>query len=170
VGYARHGDRVLFHGSSASRLFRALAAGGPTCLTVTLLDGLVLARSSFESSMHYRSAMVLGTAELLEGQAKLEALETISEHLLPGQWAHIRPPSDQELKATTVLALPLDECSVKIGDGHPDDVPDDLVHPEYGRLWGGYVPLREVLGDPVPDDHTPAGTPVPEHVRHWTRG
>ncbi len=170
VGFARDGDRVLFHGSSASRLFRALAGGAATCLTVTLLDGLVLARSSFESSMHFRSAMVLGTAASLEGAEKLAALATISEHLIPGQWAHIRPPSEQELKATTVLALPLDECSVKIGAGPPDDVPDDLVNPAYNVLWAGHVPLHERFGEPVADTHTPEGTPVPGHVRAWTRG
>ena len=109
VAYARDGDAVLFHGSTASRLFRTLAAAAPTCLTVTLLDGLVLARSVFESSMHYRSAMVLGSSTALEGDAKLAGLERISEHLMPGRWGDARQPNRKELAATLVLTMPLDE-------------------------------------------------------------
>ena len=109
VAYARDGDVVLFHGSTGSRLFRSLADGAPTCLTVTLLDGLLAARSVFESSMHYRCAMVLGTAAVLEGDAKLAALERVTEHLLPGRWADARQPNSMELAATLVLSLPLSE-------------------------------------------------------------
>jgi nitroimidazol reductase NimA-like FMN-containing flavoprotein (pyridoxamine 5'-phosphate oxidase superfamily) len=169
VGYARQGDRVLFHGSSGSRLFRGLAQGVPTCLTVTLLDGMVLARSAFESSMNYRSVMVLGTAVVLEGEEKLAALERVSEHLLPGQWDVIRQPTKKELAATLMLALPLDECSVKVSAGGPTDEQEDIDDPVYGRIWAGHVPLTEAFGDPVVDPHTPAGTPVPDHVRAWTR-
>jgi nitroimidazol reductase NimA-like FMN-containing flavoprotein (pyridoxamine 5'-phosphate oxidase superfamily) len=164
VAYARDGERVLFHGSTGSRLFRRLADGEPTCLTVTLLDGLVLARSAFESSMHYRSAMVLGTARVVEGDDADHALRVISDHLLPGRWEDIRPPSRKELAATLVLALPLDECSVKISAGPPDDAEEDLDRP----VWAGHVPIREVLGTPVPDERG-AAYPVPDYVERWTR-
>jgi len=164
VAYARDGDRVLFHGSTGSRLFRALADGAPTCLTVTLLDGLVLARSAFESSMHYRGAMALGTCTVLEGAEKDDALRLISDHLLPGRWDDIREPSRKELAATLVLALPLDEASVKISDGDPDDDPQDVDRP----VWGGVVPIREVFGEPRPDERG-AAHPVPDYVRSWTR-
>ncbi len=164
VAYARDGERVLFHGSTGSRLFRLLADGRPTCLTVTLLDGLVLARSAFESSMHYRGAMVLGRAEVLDETAAEAALRTISDHLLPGRWDDIRPPSRKELAATLVLALPLQETSVKVSDGPPDDAAEDLDRP----VWGGHVPIREQFGTPVPDARG-AVHPVPDYVRRWTR-
>lgn len=164
VAYARDGDRVLFHGSTGSRLFRALADGAPTCLTVTLLDGLVLARSAFESSMHYRGAMVLGTCTVLEGEDKDHALRVISDHLLPGRWDDIRPPSRKELAATLMLALPLDEASVKISSSPPDDDPQDVDRP----VWGGVVPIVEVFGEPVPDERG-AAYPVPEYVKGWAR-
>lgn len=164
VAYARDGDRVLFHGSSGSRLFRALAEGAPTCFTVTLLDGLVLARSAFESSMHYRGVMALGTCTVLEAAEKDDALRLISDHLLPGRWDDIREPSKKELAATVMLALPLDEASVKVSDGDPDDDPQDVDRP----VWGGIVPLREVFGEPRPDERG-AAYPVPDYVLGWTR-
>lgn len=165
VAYARDGDDVLFHGSTGSRLFRALAAGQPTCLTVTLLDGMVLARSTFESSMHYRSVMVLGVAEKLNGQRKVDALERITEHLLPGRWAEARQPSKKELAATMVLSIPLTEASVKISAGPPADEPDDVSRP----VWAGVVPLRESWGEPVDAPDLVAPYPVPDYVRAWTR-
>jgi uncharacterized protein len=164
VAHARHDDVVLFHGSTASRLFRSLSAGAPTCLTVTLLDGLVAARSVFESSMHYRSAMVLGTAEPLENDAKLAALERITEHLMPGRWDDARRPSRKELAATLVLALPLTEWSVKVSDGPPADAPEDLDLP----IWAGVVPLREVAGEPVPAPDLRGAPPLPPYVGSWS--
>ncbi len=164
VAFARDGDCVLFHGSTGSRLFRRLAAGAPTCLTVMLLDGVVLARSAFESSMHYRSAMVLGIATELEGDDAERALRVISDHLLPGRWDDIRPPSAKETAATLVLSLPLDEASVKISAGPPDDLPEDVDRP----VWGGHVPIREVYGEPVPDERG-AAYDVPDYVHGWTR-
>jgi nitroimidazol reductase NimA-like FMN-containing flavoprotein (pyridoxamine 5'-phosphate oxidase superfamily) len=143
VGYARDGDRVLVHGSTGSQLFRALASGAAACLTVTLVDGLVLARSAFESSMHYRSAMVLGRASVVDDQ--LAALRVLTEHLLPGRWAQLRPPHKRELAATLVLAIPLDEWSVKVSDGPPDDAEEDLGEP----VWAGVVPVVESYGPPV---------------------
>lgn len=169
VAYARRGNEVLFHGSSASRLFTSLAAGRPTCLTVTLLDGLVLARSAFESSMNYRSAMVIGVARRLEGDDELDALRVITEHLIPGRWQEIRHPAPKERAATITLALSLDECSVKIRSGGPDDVPSDLTDPVYSRVWAGHVPLHESFGHPVSDDLSHAETPVPQYVLDWKR-
>ena len=169
VGYARLDDEVVFHGSSASRLFRRLAEGQSTCLTVTLLDGLVLARSSFESSMNYRSVMVLGTPRLLEGDAELRALKAISDHLLPDRWSDIRPPAPQELKATTVLSLPLSECSVKIRTGGPEDIDEDIADPVYGSIWAGVVPINESFGTPLPDELSHA-IAVPEYIDRWRRG
>jgi uncharacterized protein len=164
VAYARDGDNVLFHGSTASRLFRSLADGAPTCLTVTLLDGLVLARSVFESSMHYRCAMVLGSSTVLEGDAKLGGLERISEHLMPGRWADARQPNRKELAATLVLAMPLDEWSVKVSDGPPDDAEEDLALP----VWAGILPLHEAYGDPTPAPDLRPGLELPSYVQGWT--
>lgn len=168
VGYARVGDDVIFHGSSASRLFTTLAAGAPTCLTVTLLDGLVLARSLFESSMHYRTVMAIGTCRRLEGEEEVRALLDLSERLMPGRTSEARHPAPQELKATITLALPLDEISVKVGDGPPDDVDSDLVDPVYSRIWAGWVPITESFGEPVADELA-EGIPVPDYVTRWRR-
>ena len=169
VAYGRVDNRIIFHGSTGSRLMRRLDEGQPTCLTVTLLDGLVLARSAFESSMNYRSVMVLGTARRLEGADALDALEVISEHLLPGRWAEIRHPSKKELAATMVLELALDECSVKIRTGDPEDLREDLEHPTFGALWAGAVPIAERFGEPEPSADCAPGTAVPDYVRRWTR-
>jgi nitroimidazol reductase NimA-like FMN-containing flavoprotein (pyridoxamine 5'-phosphate oxidase superfamily) len=163
VGYARDGDTVLFHGSTASRLFRTLAAGASTCLTVTRYDGLVLARSTFESSMHYRCAMVLGRATVVDGDAKLDALHRITDHLMPGRWADARHPNRKELAATLVLALPLDEWSVKVSDAPPDDAEEDLSR----DIWAGVVPIRETYGSPEPAPDLTSAAPVPSYVRAW---
>jgi nitroimidazol reductase NimA-like FMN-containing flavoprotein (pyridoxamine 5'-phosphate oxidase superfamily) len=166
VGYARRDDDVLIHGSTGSRLFRALDSGAPACLTVTILDGLVLARSAFESSMNYRGVMVLGVAQRLSGDDELDALYTLSEHLLPGRWADVRPPSAKERAATMTLSLSLAECSVKVRTGGPDDDPADLADPVLGSIWAGHVPMREVFGAPVPDDRS-SDLPVPTYIRTW---
>ena len=146
VGCARDGDRLLLHGSTGSRLFRRLADGVEACATVTLLDGMVLARSAFESSMHYRSAMVLGVASIVPDEERVAALRAMSEAWLPGRWDTLRPPNARELAATLVLALPLDEWSVKVSDGPPADDPADLDAP----VWAGVLPLVTSYGDPVP--------------------
>ena len=168
VAIARRHDDVIFHGSAASRLFTTLAEGAPTCLTVTLLDGLVLARSLFESSMHYRSVMVLGACRRLEGDEELQALLHLSDHLMPGRATQARHPAPQELKATITLALPLTEISIKVGDGPPDDVPSDLVDPEYAGIWAGTIPITEAYGEPLADAHA-QGVDIPEYVREWHR-
>jgi nitroimidazol reductase NimA-like FMN-containing flavoprotein (pyridoxamine 5'-phosphate oxidase superfamily) len=167
VGYARRGEEVVFHGSSASRLFRTLSTGQPMCFTVTLLDGLVLARSAFNSSMNYRSVMVLGSARLLTGDDEIDALRTVSEHLIPGRWEHIRHPSTQELKATTTLALSLAECSVKVRTGEPHDDADDVTG--LSGVWAGVMPIEETFGDPVTSPDCPEGIQVPAHLRQWAR-
>ena len=166
VGFARDGDRLILHGSNASRLFRALAAGAPTCVSVTALDGLVVARSQFESSMHYRSAMVLGRCTELAGDEKSAALAILTEHLMPGRGADARPPSAKELAATCVLSIPLQEWSLKVSDAPPDDADEDLDRP----VWAGVVPLLHRFGDPAdaPDLREPY--PVPEYVRSWPDG
>jgi nitroimidazol reductase NimA-like FMN-containing flavoprotein (pyridoxamine 5'-phosphate oxidase superfamily) len=146
TGAARDGDRLLLHGSTGSRLFRRLADGAEVCVTTTLLDGMVLARSAFESSMHYRSAMVFGTAAEVPSDEKVAALRAMSEAWLPGRWDTLRPPNPRELAATMVLALPLDEWSVKVSDGPPEDPEDDLDAP----VWAGVLPIVTTYGDPVP--------------------
>jgi uncharacterized protein len=163
VACARDGESLLLHGSAASRLFRALGRGVPVCATVTHLDGLVLARSAFESSMNYRSAVVLGVAHLLEGQEKRDALDTITDHLLPGRRADLRPTQPQEEKATAVARLPLAECSVKIRQGGPEDPQEDLDLP----IWAGVVPFSVTRGHPVPDPTMPSDIPVPAYLNDW---
>ena len=143
----REGDHVYWHGSSASRMLRALDTGIPACLTVSLLDGVVLARSGFHHSMNYRSVMVLGTAERVPDEAKLAALEAFSERIAPGRWPKLRPPTAQEVKATTILRLPIAEASAKIRTGPPGDDEEDYDWP----VWAGVVPVRLVTGTPEPD-------------------
>jgi uncharacterized protein len=160
--HARVGDEVLIHGSAASRALRTLTAGAPLCLTATLVDGLVLARSAFHHSMNYRSVVLLGTATLVEGdQAKTAALEAFTEKLMPGRWDAVRRPTRQELKGTTVLRMPIDEASAKLRTGPPIDDDED-----YGLdTWAGVVPLALTPGAIVPDPLLRDGIEVPEHVR-----
>jgi nitroimidazol reductase NimA-like FMN-containing flavoprotein (pyridoxamine 5'-phosphate oxidase superfamily) len=159
--HARLGDEVLVHGSSASRALRALAEGAPMCLTVTLIDGLVLARSAFHHSVNYRSVVLLGQARLLEAAEEKEAaLEAFTERMVPGRWEHIRWPSKKELKATKVLALPIDEASAKVRTGGPVDDDEDYAM----NAWAGVVPLTTVAGAPVDDELLRPGIAVPEHV------
>jgi nitroimidazol reductase NimA-like FMN-containing flavoprotein (pyridoxamine 5'-phosphate oxidase superfamily) len=163
--HARIGDVVYVHGSSASRALRTLGAGFPACLTVTLLDALVLARSAFNHSMNYRSVVVLGTARPVgDPDEKLRALEQFTEQLIPGRWAEIRWPTPTELKATSVLSLVLDECSAKLRTGPPGDDEED-----YARdTWAGVVPLRLEALPPVPDPRLRAGIPVSPSVLSLT--
>ena len=137
-------DRVLFHGSTGAGMFRRLAAGAPACLTVTHLDGLVIARSAFESSMNYRSVVLLGVCEVLDGEAKHDALRVLTDHLTPGRWDAARPMRTSEVAATLVLALPLVEFSVKSRDGGPND-DEDSDWP----IWAGHVPVRMLAGEPI---------------------
>jgi uncharacterized protein len=164
--YARVGDEIYVHGSAASRMLRTLAGGVETCLTVTLVDGLVLARSAFHHSMNYRSVVVLGTARpVLDAGAKTGALRAIVDHVIADRWDVVRPPTEQELKATSVLALPLSEASAKVRVGGPIDDDEDLARP----VWAGHLPLALVPGAAVPDDALPAGVSVPERLLGYRR-
>jgi nitroimidazol reductase NimA-like FMN-containing flavoprotein (pyridoxamine 5'-phosphate oxidase superfamily) len=166
LGVARDGDRLLLHGSSASRAFRVLAAGAPTCATVTILDGVVIARSQFESSMNYRSAMVLGRCTELAGQDKERALAVLSQRLLPGVQGQ-RPPTRKEIAATSILALPLLEWSLKVSDRDgPEDEPADLDR----DVWAGVVPLRHVWGAPVDAPDLRVRAAAPAAVATWPQG
>ena len=165
--HARVGEFVYVHGSAASRTLRTLRGGVPACLTVTLLDGIVLARSVFEHSMNYRSVVVLGTAAPVEEpDEKLVALEAFTEKLLPGRWAESRPPTATELKATSILRMPLDEASAKIREGGPEDgdTPDAELD-----VWAGHVPFVVRALDPVPDPSLRPGIPVPPALRSYRR-
>ena len=165
--HARVGDEVLIHGSSASRAMRTVAAGAPLCLTVTLLDGLVLARSAFHHSMNYRSVMLLGSARLLEGtDEKAAALEAFTEKLAPGRWDSIRWPNRKELKGTKVLAMAIDEASAKVRTGPPVDDDEDYEL----DAWAGVVPLALTPGAPQPDPRLRAGIAEPAHVRDLVAG
>jgi uncharacterized protein len=147
--YSRDGDQLYIHGSAASRTIRQLGAGIPVCVTVTLTDGAVLARSVFHHSMNYRSVVALGVASLVESPAeKLEALRGFTEKLLPGRWAEARQPTEQELKATSVLKLPLTEVSAKVRTGPPVDDEADYALP----VWAGVIPLRLVAEAPIRDE------------------
>jgi uncharacterized protein len=165
VAVARDHDEVLIHGSTASRAFRLLAAGQNTCLTVTLLDAMVVAHSQFESSMNYRSAMVFGCFEVLGGAAKEHGVAVLMARLLPGLGG-ARPPSATELKATTVLALPLDTWSVKVSAGFADESDVDAARPG----WAGIVPLEHRWGTPRTAPGVPSDTPVPTAISRWPQG
>lgn len=164
--HARDGETLYLHGAAGSRMLRVLADGTPCCVTVSILDGVVFARSAFHHSMNYRSVVVLGRAdEVTDGDRKLRALETIVEHIAPGRWQEARPPSRQELGATAVLALDLREVSAKVRSGPPIDSPGDLELP----VWAGHLPLRLTPAAPVASDDGPATLPLPPSVDRWTR-
>jgi len=165
TGYARVGDELYIHGSAASRMLRHLEKGIEMCVTVTLLDGLVMARAAFSHSMNYRSVVVLGKAILVEDvEEKMAALQAITEHIVPGRWAETRWPTPQELKATSVLKLPLAEASAKIRTGGPKDKEEDLTFP----VWAGVLPFSLVPGNPV-EHEASAVHDVPEYVARYSR-
>jgi len=166
TNFGRAGGTLYLHGSAASRMLHALGEGVPVCVTVTLVDGLVLARSAFHHSVNYRSVVVLGTAKLVNDPSeKMEALRLFTEHIMKGRWNEIRPPSEQELKATSVLALPLEEASAKIRTGGPVDEEEDYVLP----VWAGVLPLPVVPGAPIPDARLNTAVSVPANVANYSR-
>ena len=166
TAYARVGDRLLIHGSAASRMLRALAWEVEACVAVTLVDGLVLARSAFHHSINYRSVVVFGTAAVVHDEGeKMKALEALTEHVVPGRWQDVRPPTSRELKATMVLSLPLTEASAKVRAGPPID--DESDYP--GEVWAGVVPLKLSAGEPVGDPRLPAGVEAPTYVANYQR-
>ncbi len=162
TGYARLADEILIHGSAASRMLRALGDGVDVCVTVTLIDGFVFSRSAFHHSMNYRSVVMLGRARVLSDPAeKMIALRRFTNHILPGRFEEVRPPSDAELKGTMVLALRLDEVSAKIRKGPPVEDEGDIDRP----VWAGVVPLRSHLGTPEPMDNLVPGVPEIDRAR-----
>jgi nitroimidazol reductase NimA-like FMN-containing flavoprotein (pyridoxamine 5'-phosphate oxidase superfamily) len=166
TSYGRHGDSLYIHGSAASRMLRQMKNGITICITVTLLDGLVLARSVFNHSMNYRSVVILGKATLVDdAEEKLSALRTLSEHILPGRWDDARQPDEKELKATSVLRVPIEEFSAKVRTGPAIDDEEDYSFP----TWAGVVPLETVAGPPIDDARLLPGQEVPEYANHYTR-
>src|SRR5688572_16189243 len=163
--HARVGDRVYIHGSRASRMMRALSTGRPACLTVTLVDGLVLARSVFEHSANYESVVAFGRFTPVEDAAEmLAALEAFTDKILPGRWSEVRPPSKKELKATTILAMTIDEAAAKVRSGPPDD--DDSEDAALD-IWAGELPMTTSFEKPVPSPGLRAGIPVPKSVSEF---
>jgi len=161
TAYWREGEWVYWHGSSASRMLRRVSSGIPVCFTVSLLDGLVLARSGFHSSINYRSLIALGEAEKVEeADRKLAALEAFSERLTPGRWPELRPPTTQELKATTVMTLHLEEVAAKVRTGPPADDEEDYEL----DIWAGVVPLRMVADAPQGDERLKPGIAAPDYL------
>lgn len=166
TSYGRKDASLYIHGSAASRMLRHMKESVPVCVTVTLLDGLVLARSVFNHSMNYRSVVILGRATLVDDpQEKLEALRILSEHILPGRWADSRQPNEQELKATSVLRLPIEEFSAKVRTGPPVDDAEDMTFP----TWAGVVPLEMKAGEPINDPGLEASREVPAYAHSYSR-
>jgi uncharacterized protein len=162
--YGRNGERLYLHGSAVSRMLRELETGIPACVTVTLVDGLVLSRSAFDHSMNYRSVVAFGTArKVLDPEQKIKALRVISEHLIAGRWAEVRGPNDKELKATSVLEFSIEEASSKVRSGPPLDDESD-----YGlAVWAGILPLETKSRPPIPDGKLVEGVTVPEYVQRY---
>jgi nitroimidazol reductase NimA-like FMN-containing flavoprotein (pyridoxamine 5'-phosphate oxidase superfamily) len=170
TGYARVGDQLLIHGSSASRMMRALSPSSEStaeaCITVTLVDGLVLARSAFNHSMNYRSVVILARGTKIdEPEAKMQALEHITERLVPGRWKDVRWPSEKERKATTVLSFPLTEASAKTRTGGPHDEEEDYAL----NIWAGVLPMVLTPAQPIPDDKNLPGLEVPSYIQNYKR-
>jgi uncharacterized protein len=164
--YGRDGEKLYLHGSAASRMLRELETGVPACVTVTLVDGLVLARSAFHHSMNYRSVVAFGIArKIVEPEQKIFALRVISEHVAPGRWDEVRGPSEKELKATTVLEFAMEEASAKIRTGPPLDDEEDYALP----VWAGVVPLQMAAQTPVPDPRITNGVQTPEYVMRYRK-
>lgn len=168
MAHARDGDSLLIHGSTGSRLMRALAEGAGACVTVTEVTGIVVARSAFDSSMHYRSAVIYGTFRPIADQGAAgvsAALHRLTETLIPGRSAEIRPPTERELAATMILGMPLTEWALKVGAKHPDDPEEERGH----GVWAGWVPLTSRAGAPVAADEESSRLPVPASVRALVR-
>lgn len=162
VLYSRMGDEIIFHGAKASRLLKYVQAGGNVCVTVTLLDGLVLARSLFEHSMNYRSVVAFGKGRLIEDRdEKMEALRLISEQMLPGRWDDARQPTEKELNATTVVAVKIEEATAKIRTGGPEDNEEDYALP----VWAGVIPLEMVIGEPMRDGRLEDHIQLPAYIQ-----
>jgi len=166
TSFGRKDANLYIHGSAASRMLRQLKEDVPVCVTVTLLDGLVLARSVFNHSMNYRSVVILGKASLVDdAEEKMAALRVLSEHILPGRWDDTRQPNERELKATSVLRVPIEEYSAKVRTGPPIDDPEDYSFP----TWAGVLPLKIIASTPVKDPQLEAEREIPEYLRNYSR-
>lgn len=166
TSYGRKDDDLFIHGSAASRMLRQMKQSVPVCVTVTILDGLVLARSVFNHSMNYRSVVILGKATLVEDpEEKIAALHTLSEHIIPGRWADARQPNERELKATSVLRVPIEEFSAKVRTGPPIDDEEDYSFP----TWAGVIPLEVKVGAPENDPRLDPGRDVPPYASGYNR-
>ena len=164
--FGRDGDVLYMHGSAASRMLKELETGIPACVTVTLVDGLVLARSAFHHSMNYRSVVAFGTARKIDDEdEKARALRVVSEHLIAGRWADVREPTGKELKATSVLKFSIEEASAKVRTGPPIDDDEDYSLP----VWAGVLPLKMAAGDAIPDERLTPGSRVPTYVQDYRR-
>jgi len=164
TSYGRNGNTLYIHGSAASRMLRNLDKGIPVCITVTLLDGLVLARSVFNHSMNYRSVVILGTATLIDDPAeKLAALRALTEHILPHRWDDSRQPNDKELKATSILKIPIEEFSAKVRQGPAIDDEEDYSFP----TWAGVIPLDTTVGQPIRDER--CNLELPPYLQSYSR-
>ncbi len=166
VACAPFKGELLLHGSNASRMFKALMDGASACITITHLKGLVLARSSFESSMHYESLMALGKGRTLEADEKLAALDALTDHLFPGRRKELRKSLTQEVLATSIVAFPLNEISVKISDGDPVDNEMDAD----ADVWAGVLPMKIIYTTPVAAQNLKPGIPIPEYIATWIPG
>lgn len=167
MAYVRTGDLIYLHGAAGNAALRALATGAPACVTVTLVDGLVLARSAFHHSLNYRSVVIFGCAtEVTDIEEKRTALTAVVEHIVPGRAADARPPTDAELRATRVVSMSITEASAKVRVGGPSDDPEDVARP----VWAGHVPLRLVADVPVADRQHPPTVPPPGYVLDYARG
>jgi nitroimidazol reductase NimA-like FMN-containing flavoprotein (pyridoxamine 5'-phosphate oxidase superfamily) len=166
TAYGRVGDKLYIHGSAASRTLRDLSGGIPVCVTVTLVDGLVLARSAFHHSINYRSVVILGAATVVAAaEEKMTALKAFTEHVIPGRWDDVREPNEQELKGTSVLALPLVEVSAKVRTGPPKDDEEDMAIP----VWAGELPLRITAGSPIDDPRLQTGIRPQAYITQYSR-
>jgi len=166
TGYARVEDKLIIHGSQASRMLRSVGKGINICVTVTLIDGLVLARSAFHHSMNYRSVVIFGNVSVVEDrEEKIAALLALSEHIIRDRWKDVREPNETELQQTTVLSLPITEASAKIRTGPPLDDEEDYAM----AVWAGVIPLRMVADDPIPDPRLPSEITLPEYASRYDR-
>lgn len=166
TGFARVESDLYIHGSAASRMLRSIAEGIDVCVTITLIDGLVLARSAFHHSMNYRSVVILGKAEMVtDKDEKNKALEAFTEHVIPGRWAEVRWPTELELKATTVLRVPINEASAKVRTGPPIDDEEDYAM----NVWAGVLPLSMIPAQPIPDERVDQRIKTPKYVTNYSR-
>ncbi len=164
--HARDGDSILLHGATSSRLIRHVQEGHPICVTITLLDGLVLARSIYSHSMNYRSVVIFGHGRLIEGDVEtLNALEILSEHVMPGRWEDSRKPNPKELKATAVVAISIESASAKVRSGPPNDEDEDYELP----IWAGVLPIQQRYLEPVSDPQLDKSVALPDYIRDYHR-